>query len=122
MDVPHRRVRRILPIAPRATRMINRARTRLLHDLRQQELVDIPRREGRLQPVLRILVAVVVILQVVTLLDLVVFIVACPDSEGGVVAQTTDVLAGFGRDLREEGRVRWVAGAGEGEVLEDEDA
>ena len=71
---------------------------------------------------LRVFVAVIVILEVMLLLNLVVFVIASPDHEGRMRAQLADVLAGFDLDLRQEGWVGRVAGAGEAEVLPDHDA
>jgi hypothetical protein len=123
MQIPDRSIKRLLPIPPGTTWMINRARRRfLLHDPRQQMLVDIPGRKVRLEPVLWILVALKVVVQIMVLGDLVVLVVAGPDDQCRVVTVAAHDLRRLGRDLRQKGWVGRVAGAGEGEIVPHENA
>ena len=87
-------------------------------DSREKELIDISRRKIRLEPVLRVLVGIIVD-QACGFGDLVVFVVAGEDNEGGVVSEAANVEGCLLLDGFEEVRRAGVVAACEHEVLPD---
>jgi hypothetical protein len=101
--------------------MINQTRRLLTHDLRQQILINIPRRKARFQPRLRILVTLKIIREFADLLDVVILVPAREHDELWVRTQASDIAACFCFDGGEEGGEGWVGTAGEEKVLPYED-
>lgn len=121
MNIAHSWVSCVFAIAPRASRVIDGGRVLFLHPFWQQMLIYIPRRKGRLSPRLRVGV-VLIILKHISLLDLIVLVVSCPDYQRWVRSQPPNVLSYFILNGLKEGWVNWVAGADEGKVMPDQDA
>lgn len=84
-------------------------------------LINVARREVCLQPVLWVLVFVVVF-QLIRLLNLVVFVIACIDCHRGVVPKTLDLADAFLLYRLSDLRVGWVITASEHEVLPHQDS
>lgn len=94
----------------------------LLHQIRQLVLIDIPCWECAFEPRLGVFVPVIVVIQVISLLDLVVLVVAGPNHERWASPQSPYIIPSFLFDLLEKGWICRVARTGEGEILPDEDS
>lgn len=119
MDVSDGGVRRG-PAPPGAAWTVRDAGNELAAHFGENLFVYVPGGELRLEPVVRVHVAGIVV-ETLRLHVLVVLVVPGPDDDAGVVAKPHDVFPGLALDRGEEAGVRGVVAAGKHEVLPDQD-